>query len=134
MGVDYTEKTAYLNPNRAIKGQYIQVLMLSKDSVDYISLPPVLTRSPDYQQTLSGTYCTLAEACEILSAYLNPNHVYEVEDLDIRYETVFLGDLGIVQSPMWHLEISSLTGEEAKYHTLYADIDLDSKELYISYQ
>ena len=131
--VDYTDKTAYLNPERAVKGQYIQVLMLSKDSVDYISLPSTLTRTPDYTQTVQGTYCTLSEACEILSEYLSSGHVYDVKNINIQYETVYLNE-GIVQSPMWHFEVTSLTGEEAKYDILYADIDLETKELYISYR
>ena len=128
-------KSRYENDDRAVKGQYVQALMLSPHSVDYLYLPPILTRNPDYQQNLSGTFCTSSEAFQLISDSLPQGEIYQVSGLvRIFYETVFLNDenhefQGLACVPMFHVELISPTGE-----MIFADVNLDTKELYFSYE
>ncbi len=132
--VDSRKKSRYENEDRAVKGQYVQVFMLNPDSIDYLYLPPIFTRTPDTQRTLSGTYCTLTEACQKISENLPQEGTFTVENIQICYETVFLNDenhqfQGMACVPMWHINLISPDGEK-----IFADVNLDTKELYFSYE
>ncbi len=132
--IDSRTRSRYENENRAVNGQYVQIFMLNSDSVDYIYLPPILTRKSDYQQMLPGKYCTLAEACQILSERLPLNQVFDVENIQLGLGTVFFYDeehqfQGMACVPMWYMDLLSPEGE-----TTFANIDVDTRELYFSYE
>ncbi len=132
--IDSRKRSRYENENRAVNGQYVQIFMLNPDSVDYLYLPPVLTRKPDYQQMLSGKYCTLAEACQILSDNLPSDQVFDVENIQLGFGTVFFYDeehqfQGMACVPMWYMDLLSPEGE-----VIFANVDADTRELYFSYE
>ncbi len=134
VGADNRKRSRYENENRAVNGQYVQIFMLNPDSVDYLYLPPILTRKPDYQQMLSGKYCTLAEACQILSDSLPSDQVFDVKNIQLGFGTVFFYDeehqfQGMACVPMWYMDLLSPEGE-----VIFANVDADTRELYFSYE
>ncbi|MDE6708649.1 MAG: hypothetical protein K2K06_11525 [Oscillospiraceae bacterium] len=110
--------------------------MFTPDSIAYIELPAIATQEPDTIETLSGTYCTVNEACTILSDYLSQEYSYTVDSISILYQNLFLYQdnqyAGIVQAPMYHFIIHN-PDVNSSYQKIYADIALDTKQLYISY-
>lgn len=136
--IDNTQKSAFLDNEQQIHAQEIKLLMFRPDAIAYMQLPATLTQEPDHIETLPGTYCTLNEACAIISDYLPQEYIYHVTSISIIYETLFLYQdtqyLGIVQTPMWHFVIDNSPDSDSPYQPLYADIDIDTQQLYISYQ
>ena len=134
--IDNTLKSAFLNEEQQICPQEIKILMFQTNSIAYLELPVTLTQKPDTIETLSNTYCTLNEACAVLSDYLSQEYIYPVESIDINYQTLFFYPdnqyAGIVQAPMYHFVITNPDGN-SPYPVIYADITLDTKQLYISY-
>ncbi|MDE6005065.1 MAG: hypothetical protein K2G88_06735 [Oscillospiraceae bacterium] len=134
--IDNTAKSAFLNEEQQIHPQEIKILMFRPDSIAYIQLPTILTQKPDTIETLDSTYCTLNEACAVLSDYLSQDYVYPVENMEINYQTLFFYQdnqyAGMVQVPMYHFVIAN-PDSNIPYQTIYADIALDTKQLYISY-
>ncbi|MDE6657280.1 MAG: hypothetical protein K2J88_01710, partial [Oscillospiraceae bacterium] len=137
--VNSTQKSAFLDDQQQTCPQTIKILMFRPDSIAYMELPATLTQEPDTIETLDSTYCSLSEACTIISDYLNQNYsqdyTYHVLRFSISYQTLLLYQnnqyLGIVLAPMYHFTIDNLPDDN--HAILYADIALDTKQLYISY-
>ncbi len=132
--IDNRKRSRYENENRAVNGQYVQMLMLSSDSVDYCYFPPMLTRKFDYQQMLPKDYCSLAEACQIISEHLPSEQVFDVEDIQLGFGTIFFYDenhqfQGIACVPMWYMDLLSPDGGR-----IFANVDVNTKELYFGYE
>ncbi|MDE6777117.1 MAG: hypothetical protein K2J25_04185, partial [Oscillospiraceae bacterium] len=134
--ISNTQKSAFLNKEQQTCPQEIKLLMFTPDSIAYIELPEILTQEPDIIETLSGTYCTANEACTILSDYLSQEYIYTVGTISLLYQNLFLYQdnqyVGIVQVPMYHFLIEN-PDSNSPYEIIYADIALDTKQLYISY-
>ncbi|MDE5737979.1 MAG: hypothetical protein K2H93_06415, partial [Oscillospiraceae bacterium] len=128
------QKSAFLNKEQQTCPQEIKLLMFTPDSIAYIELPEILTQEPDTIETLSGTYCTANEACTILSDYLSQEYIYTVGTINLLYQNLFLYQdnqyVGIVQVPMYHFLIEN-PDSNSPYEIIYADIALDTKQLYI---
>ncbi|MDE7094334.1 MAG: hypothetical protein K2O52_05420, partial [Oscillospiraceae bacterium] len=136
LNISSTQKSAFLNEEQQTCPQEIKLLMFTSDSIAYIELPEILIQEPDTIETLSGTYCTANEACTILSDYLNQDYIYTIHQISIIYQPLFLYQdnqyAGIVQAPMYHFVMTN-PDTNSPYKIIYADIALDTKQLYISY-
>ena len=136
INISNTKKSAFQNAEQQTCPQEIKLLMFTPDSIAYIELPAIATQEPDTIETLSGTYCTVNEACTILSDYLSQEYSYTVDSISILYQNLFLYQdnqyAGIVQAPMYHFIIHN-PDVNSSYQKIYADIALDTKQLYISY-
>ncbi|MBD5144026.1 MAG: hypothetical protein HDT22_10545 [Ruminococcus sp.] len=134
--IDNTSKSAFLNEEQQICPQEMKILMFQTNSIAYMELPVILMQEPDTIETLAGTYCTLDEACTILSDYFSQEYIYPVESIDINYQTLFFYPdnqyAGAVQAPMYHFVMTN-PDINSPYPVIYADIALDTKQLYISY-
>ncbi|MDE6708825.1 MAG: hypothetical protein K2K06_12420, partial [Oscillospiraceae bacterium] len=134
--ISNTQKSAFLNEEQQTCPQEIKLLMFTPDSIAYIELPEFLTQEPDTIETLSGTYCTANEACAILSDYFGQEYIYTVCIIGLLYQNLFFYQdnqyAGMVQTPMYHFEITN-PDINSPYEIIYADIALDTKQLYISY-
>ena len=137
--VNSTQKSAFLDNQQKTCPQTIKILMFDLDSIAYMELPTTLTQEPDTIETLDNIYCSLSDACTIISDYLtqtyNQDYIYHVLRFSISYQTLLLYQnnqyLGMVQAPMYHFTIDNLPDDNQS--VLYADIALDTKQLYISY-
>ncbi|MDE6005066.1 MAG: hypothetical protein K2G88_06740, partial [Oscillospiraceae bacterium] len=136
LNISSTQKLAFLNDEQQLRPQEIKLLMFSTNSIAYMELPAILTQEPDTIETLSGTYCTVNEACSVLSDYLSQDYIYTVDSISLLYQNLFLYQdnqyAGIVQAPMYHFIINN-PDVNSPYPVIYADIALDTKQLYISY-
>ncbi|MDE6003955.1 MAG: hypothetical protein K2G88_01030, partial [Oscillospiraceae bacterium] len=134
--INNTQKSAFLNEEQQIRPQEIKVLMFNPDSIAYMELPATFAQEPDSKETLASVYCTTNKAWTILSDYLSQDYVYHINRFSIVYDTLFLYQdnqyVGVVQAPMYHFEIDN-PDNSIPYQTIYADIALDTQQLYISY-